>query len=156
MLTAEDECSPSLMRCRSQVARIAAVRSAVHVAGALGCSGAPSRHISTKWTSLAAAQAKPSSRRRRPPRSTPIRSRSVMDLAAAECGLALLPPGLVPFGLVLGQLEGRKTIEIHERRVRKIRDVETRQQGFLCEPCGERRQRGDVAGDLHRLIHELA
>jgi hypothetical protein len=46
-LTAEDECSPSWMRCRSQVARIAAVRSAVHVAGALGCSGAPSEHMST-------------------------------------------------------------------------------------------------------------
>src|SRR3989442_4860626 len=153
------------MRWRSQVVRIAATRSAVHAAGALGWSGAPSRHISTYCTPWAAAHARPSSRRRRPPRSTPIRSRNVVGapvlmvallLTAAERGLTLLAPGLVAFGLVLGELESRKVIEIDEGSIGQIGDIETCQQRFLREARGERRQGRDVAGHLEGLIHDLA
>ena len=35
-------------------------------------------------------------------------------LTAAERGLTLLAPGLVAFGLVLGELESRKAIQIDE------------------------------------------
>src|SRR5436309_680290 len=40
--------------------------------------------------------------------------RGLRSLAPAKRGLAPLAPGLVALGLVLGELEGRKAVEIHE------------------------------------------
>src|SRR5438093_674320 len=54
--------------------------------------------------------------------------------APPEHGLALLAPRRVALGLVLGQLEGREAIEIDQRSVRQVGDVEPAEQGLLPEP----------------------
>src|SRR2546426_4477475 len=74
------------------------------------------------------------------PTSTPWNSIFNL-LAPAECGLALLTPGAVSLGLVLGLLEHREAVEIDERGVRQVRDVESAHQRFLGQPRGQRRQR---------------
>src|SRR5437773_726028 len=75
--------------------------------------------------------------------------------ASLERRFALLAPGLVPFDLVLGELEGGETIEVDERGIGLVRDVEAPQERFLGEACRERRQRREVRRDLQRLVHQL-
>src|SRR5947207_10645492 len=75
--------------------------------------------------------------------------------ASFEGRLALLAPRPVPFGFVLGQLEGREAVEVDERRVRLIGNVEAAQERLLREPRGQRRQSRKVRRDLQRLVHQL-
>src|SRR5262249_12154458 len=74
--------------------------------------------------------------------------------AALEGRLALLAPRGVALGLVLGQLEGREPIEVDERGVGEVGDVEAAEQGLLGQRRGQRRQGGEVPRHLERLVHQ--
>src|SRR5438094_10260245 len=70
--------------------------------------------------------------------------------ASPEGGLAFVAPRVVALGLVFRQLQRREAIEIHERGIRQVGDVEPAQQRLLREPGRERRQGGHVGRDLER------
>ena len=59
---------------------------------------------------------------------------------APECWLALLAPRRVPLGLVLRQLEGREPIEIDQRGVGEVGNVEAAEQRLFAQARGQRWQ----------------
>jgi hypothetical protein len=60
-------------------------------------------------------------------------------LAAAKLRVSFLTPCGMAFVLVLGCLQGHETIEVHQRGIREIRDVQTAIQGLLHHLCSQRR-----------------
>src|SRR4051794_10318819 len=94
------------------------------------------------------------------PASTRLRSRTRMPEKAlmsdaADGGGALLSPGLVRVLGILGLAERHEAIDVDLGSVVDIRNIEALGQRLLGQPCSERRQGGDVVGDLERPFHQL-